>query len=444
MAISNKREPILFFAGDVAVLLVSLWGSLFLRNLELPTLETWINHLFPFSIIFAVSFLVFIISGLYENHTSRLRLGLPTTIIYAQLSNAAIAITFFYFIPFFGITPKVILFIFLIVSTVLLFIWRIYGINLFAIGRKDLVILIGDKDEMEEVAAEILSNNKYGLEVYSLIDINETTEDRITDIFSQVAKEGVGMIIADTNHPKVSSVISRYYDFILSQVTFFDLHDIYETMLDRVPVQSVNYSWLIKVNTTSLDAYSLLKRLTDLIISIPLFIVSLPFLILATVAILIEDGGKIFIVQERVGKKGRPIHLYKLRSMTYSDSGQWLTESDNKVTRVGYILRKTRIDELPQLINVIKGDISLIGPRPDIVGLGEKLVSQIPYYMTRYLVVPGLSGWAQIKQHKPPQSTEETILRLSYDLYYIKNRSFILDIQIALRTIKTLLSRTGM
>jgi len=122
----------------------------------------------------------------------------------------------------------------------------------------------------------------------------------------------------------------------------------------------------------------------------------------------------------------------------------WLSENTLKVTRVGYFLRKSRIDELPQLINVIRGDISLIGPRPDIVGLGERLVNEIPYYMTRYAVLPGLSGWAQIEQRKPPQSLSETELRFSYDLFYVKNRSLLLDIRIALRTIKTLLSRTGM
>lgn len=131
--------------------------------------------------------------------------------------------------------------------------------------------------------------------------------------------------------------------------------------------------------------------------------------------------------------------------MAYSDSGKWVKDQDNpnKVTRIGMILRKSRIDELPQLLSILKGDISLIGPRPDIIDLGEKLNSEIPFYMIRYAIKPGLSGWAQTMQDSPPQTLEETRMRLQYDLFYIKNRSFILDLIIILRTIRTLISRTG-
>jgi len=132
--------------------------------------------------------------------------------------------------------------------------------------------------------------------------------------------------------------------------------------------------------------------------------------------------------------------------MNRTDGGRWVAEADNdnKVTRVGYFLRKSRIDELPQVWSVLKGDLSLIGPRWDIKGLKDTLEKQIPYYGIRTIVKPGLSGWAQVNQEKPPQSLEETKARLSYDLYYIKNRSLGLDIQIALKTIKTLLSLVGM
>ena len=131
--------------------------------------------------------------------------------------------------------------------------------------------------------------------------------------------------------------------------------------------------------------------------------------------------------------------------MTYSDNGKWIKEEDNpnKITKIGYLLRKSRIDELPQLLSILKGEISLIGPRPDIIDLGEKLTNEIPFYLIRYAIKPGLSGWAQIMQDKPPQTIEETRVRLQYDLYYIKNRSLILDLIIILRTVRTLLSRTG-
>jgi lipopolysaccharide/colanic/teichoic acid biosynthesis glycosyltransferase len=166
-----------------------------------------------------------------------------------------------------------------------------------------------------------------------------------------------------------------------------------------------------------------------------------PFVFLA---IKLEDGGPVLISQGRVGRNNKTITLYKFRSMKDSDGGKWLTENDKRHTTVGKFLRRSRIDEFPQLWNVLRGDISLIGPRPDILNLGLELAKEIPYYNIRNIIKPGLSGWAQIHQDKPPQSVAETKLRLAYDLYYIKNRSFLLDLKIAARTLKTLLVRAGM
>jgi len=181
----------------------------------------------------------------------------------------------------------------------------------------------------------------------------------------------------------------------------------------------------------------------DLLIALLLFAVTLvvyPFVILA---IWFESKTSPFIVQERVGMDNKIIKLYKFRSMTSNDKGKWITDDDNRVTKVGKIIRSSRVDELPQLINVLKGDISLIGPRPDIKGLFDNLENELPYYTIRNVVKPGLSGWAQTHQEIPPHSLEETKIRLSYDLFYIKNRSFVLDVKIALQTLKTLISRTG-
>lgn len=129
--------------------------------------------------------------------------------------------------------------------------------------------------------------------------------------------------------------------------------------------------------------------------------------------------------------------------MTTSDRGVWVKENDSRITRVGAFLRKSRIDELPQLYSVVAGDMSLVGPRPDIYDLGMKLSKEIPYYTVRNIIKPGLSGWAQTRQKAPPQSLEETKIRLAYDFYYIKHRSLLIDLKIALQTISTLLSRAG-
>jgi len=152
----------------------------------------------------------------------------------------------------------------------------------------------------------------------------------------------------------------------------------------------------------------------------------------------------------RMGECGRPITAYKFRSMTknLAASGEWATETDNRITHVGHFLRMSSLDEFPQWLNVLRGEISLIGPRSDIQGLGVRLAEAIPYYNARYMVKPGITGWAQINQQYEqgsisPQSIEETKTRLAYDFYYLKNRSLGLDIVIAFKTLKRMLFRVS-
>jgi lipopolysaccharide/colanic/teichoic acid biosynthesis glycosyltransferase len=176
----------------------------------------------------------------------------------------------------------------------------------------------------------------------------------------------------------------------------------------------------------------------DVSISLVLGVISLAVYPFVYLAIKLDDGGTVFFKQDRIGRGGRVIKIIKFRTMSEGVHPQ--------VTRVGDMLRKIRIDELPQLWNILRGDISLVGPRPELPDLVKLYEKEIPYYSVRHLLKPGLSGWAQIHQEKPPKfdvGYDETKTKLSYDLYYIKNRSFMLDLKIALQTIKTILSRSG-
>jgi len=201
--------------------------------------------------------------------------------------------------------------------------------------------------------------------------------------------------------------------------------------------------WVVFFIIAALIAYSIFKRVIDIIASIFIGIFLIIIFPFVAFSIKIEDTGKVFVVQERVGQGGKLFKLRKFRSMKVDDEGKWVQEDDTRHTKVGKFIRKTRIDELPQVWNLFIGDISLIGPRPDIKKLWYDLSAEIPYYQIRNIVKPGLSGWAQITQNLPPQNMEDTKIRLSYDLYYIKHRSILLDLKIALRTIKTLISRSG-
>lgn len=220
----------------------------------------------------------------------------------------------------------------------------------------------------------------------------------------------------------------------------------YEEIFYRIPVSSLRHGWFLE-NTShnSKKTFDVFKRLMDVMVAFPLLILSIPFYILVYVLIKLDDGGPIFVTQERVGLKGKSIYIAKFRSMSKNETNL-LSGSQNKITKIGKFLRKTRIDELPQLWSVIKGDQSLIGPRPELRSGVSFYEEKIPFYNVRHLIKPGLSGWAQIYHENHPHhgvDVVETTNKLSYDIYYIKNRSFVLDVIIALKTLKTLLGREG-
>lgn len=266
----------------------------------------------------------------------------------------------------------------------------------------------------------------------------------INEITKEIPTKGISVVIIDMNNQKIEATMPQLYNLMFAGVRFFDLSAVYEELFDRIPLSLIYYQWFLKnVSQKTYAGYDILKRVMDIFLSLVLGILSLLFYPFIALATLFESGKPVIIKQKRIGEQGRIVTLYKFRSMERNEDGVWIGETENKVTGVGNFLRKTRLDELPQIWNILRGDISFVGPRPDISGLGEKLLKEIPYYNIRYMVKPGLSGWAQIKQDIIPQSVAESKIRLSYDLYYIKNRSFMLDVLIALKTIKTLLSRSG-
>jgi len=440
MVISEKRGTFLLFLGDVALLYLSLWLSLCLRYWTFVSVQTLGLHFWPFTIIICVWLLVFFISGLYEKHTLIFKSRLPSTVFNAQIANSFIAVLFVYFVPYFGIAPKTNLFIYLVVSFVLILLWRIYGDKFLHPIVKQKGIIIGSGEEMKELLEEVNNNPHYGLKFISSVDLNKIAGvDFQEEVLSRVYSEEVQIIAIDLKNEKVNPILPHLYNLIFSRVKFIDMYKIYEDIFDRIPLSLVQYNWFLEnISTESRLAYDTLRRVTDIIISFFVGIISLPFWFLAALAIKVDDNGPIFFVQERIGKNNKIIKVLKFRSMK--------NDGSNKITRVGKWLRSSRIDELPQLWNVLKGEMSLIGPRPEIPSLVKNYESEISYYNVRHLIKPGLSGWAQLYHSDPPKinaDADKTRSKLSYDLYYIKNRSLMLDLKIALKTIKTLFSRSG-
>ena len=214
-----------------------------------------------------------------------------------------------------------------------------------------------------------------------------------------------------------------------------------EELAQEIPLAHINDEWLMTVAlNSSVMQIRKIKRATDIVVSLIGLAVGGPLILLFALLIKATSPGPAIYRQRRVGLGGKPYVLYKLRTMR-SDAeaagAVWAGRQDARVTRVGYFLRKWRIDEFPQLINVLKGEMSLVGPRPERPEFTEKLAAFIPFYDERHLVQPGLTGWAQIR-YPYAASFEAAARKLQFDLYYIKNMSFLLDISILLRTFKTI------
>lgn len=222
---------------------------------------------------------------------------------------------------------------------------------------------------------------------------------------------------------------------------------VYEDVLGQVPVEHLGPSWFFNASNSHFPTlYRAVKRMMDLavgVIGMLILALLLPFIALA---IYLDSPGPIFYRQQRCGLFGRPFYLYKFRSMIpdAEQAGQatWAQKNDSRITRFGKFMRLTRIDELPQFINIFRGDMSVVGPRPERPTFVDQLEQQIPFYRARLCVKPGLTGWAQVR-YRYGSTVEDALVKLKYDLYYIKNRSFILDMIIILRTVGVVLTMRG-
>lgn len=438
-----KRKFLTLFLGDLLFFYIALWLTLFLRHFEIPEAGLFESHILPFSILFIFWAIVFFASGLYDHHTLIFKKKLPSRILKVQFFNIFVAGIFFFLIPYFGISPKTNLVIYLVISFVLLYSWRLVFAKIPGRETDRHALLIGGEKEIFELKDEV-NGNHYGFKFTHHLDKKMAVGELSLEVERIIEQGNYSEIVIDFNDRELSSVLSVLNRMAFKGIRVFDANLLYEELFGRIPLSCLREDWVFeKVSIVSKPIYDFLKRIFDFCVAFVLFLISLLFYLPVVIFIKLEDKGPIFIVQERAGQNGRVIRLRKFRSMTSSEDGVWLGESGNKVTKIGKIIRKFRIDELPQLLNVLNGDISLIGPRPDILGLEKRLKTEIPFYHVRYMIKPGLSGWAQVKQDVVPQSIEETKDRLSYDLYYIKNRSVSLDVSITLRTIKTVISRAG-
>ncbi len=439
-----RPRTLALFLGDILFFCLALYISLYARAFEPVSRDVFLSHLYPFSLLFVAWVLVYFIAGLYESRSIILaRRALSATLLVAQSVNMAIAALFFFFVPIFGIAPKTLLVIYLIVSFLLVLYWRAILFPLLGLQKPEAAVLVGSGKETDALAHAMNIAHRAPVRITRVIQAE--TPELSGAIRGALEATHARVIVADFTDPKVSGAFPQVYNLISRGVRFVDALPVYEEVFGRIPLSVLDERWMARnITLYSQTYYDVFKRLLDIVVALPALVLSLVFYPFVMLAIKLEDGGETIITMPRVGKSGRIFNFYKFRSMSGNDRGAYGEAGTTtlKVTRVGKVIRATRLDELPQLWNLLRGDLSLIGPRPEVPSLVAVYEAEIPYYGVRHLIKPGISGWAQLYHHGDPHhraAVEDTRDKLSYDLYYLKHRSLLLDVIIAIKTVRRLL-----
>jgi len=429
----NRTSLIVF--GDFVSFLISFILLIFVRFSTGNYLQAISSHTIPFIILYLFWVLIFYIFGLYDLVTIKPTIPYLKRWAFALLSSFIIGLLLFYFIPIFGIAPKINLFIQVALFGFFSFFFRRTIYTLFAKAITQPVILIGSSDYLYELKNTIIKTPQIGLRVINHIE----NANNINIDFKNIKNT---LIILDKNIILPEKNLLTQYK---QGIEIMDTAKAYEKYLYKIPVAYIDASFIVEnINIKRDISYVCITYVTDKIFAIFTLILSSPILLIAIIARLIEDGKPIFIKQTRVGLNGKIFNLYKMRSMVVlapdgsaeNNGAKWETgTNDPRITPVGKIIRKLHIDEIPQMLNILKGDISLVGPRSERPEFVLQLEKAIPHYDIRHIIKPGFTGWAQIK-YRYARSIEESKEKFEYDLYYIKNRNIFIDFGIILRTIQ--------
>ncbi len=313
--------------------------------------------------------------------------------------------------------------------------------------NKEKVIILGVNDIARNIAQELANGSNHGFEVQGLIAENFISTDEVLDCSVLGGIQELARIVQDSKPSMVVVALSErrgmfpykeILDCKLQGIRVEDWPTFYEKLTGKIIIQNLRPSWLIFADGfTRNNLTRTLKRITDMLLAAVGLCIALPMLALIAVLTKLDSYGPVFFRQERVGENGRIFTLYKFRTMVQDAEKEtgpvWAQDTDPRTTRLGKILRRTGLDELPQMFNVLIGDMSFVGPRPERPHFVAELQEKIPYYSQRLVVKPGITGWAQVR-YGYGATVEDAIEKLQFDLYYIKNMSFFLDMLILLST----------
>lgn len=424
-------RKIILFLGDLFLLYLCLIIALifgFGQNFS-PNVLT--QHIGPFTLLYVFWIAIFLIFDFYELDALKSNLSSFVKITSGLLLCFVLSIAFFYFLPL-EISPKTNFLIYAIILWSGFLLWRRFAFFLFSALQTSRLIIIGLNEESQILANAIKKNSHLG---YRLIKI--IPAEYGINLIQEIKKYNVQTLVVAKN-PALSPELNKaLYECLSLKINILDLARAYEIIFQKIPIDYADYLWFLEnLKEGKKSLYDKTKRIIDLLLACLILFITLPFWVIIPLLIKLDSFGTIIYKQKRIGKEGEIFWLYKFRSMDKDAEKQgalWADENDQRITKIGKLLRKTHLDEIPQLINVIKGDLSLTGPRPERPEFIKELEKQIPHYRLRLLVKPGFTGWAQIK-FGYARSIVDSHEKLQYDLYYIKNRSLTLDLQILLKT----------
>jgi len=454
MTISRKKRQLFIACIDIILIVAAVYLSLWIRDSRMPSNVRFSRHLSYFIPIIIVWIVCLYTSGFYSLEIPQTGYRMLSKLSIITVICTLLGFAFFYLNLKARVVPKTILVIHSCVAAAMIALWR-WGYSRTTLKHfaNTNIAFVG----VNETVIELLKNmNNFSYMSYRVVflytdkscDYELDGIPIINDLMSfinEIKKNKTQMIVVANRENMPKTTQNVLFELLRSHVYFISLPDFYEIYMRRIPLDAVNEQWfLTSIHLQSKKMYRLFKQTIDVVMAVVFLVITLPFWPFIILLIKIESPGSAFFRQERTGYLGQVFTIIKFRTMKMAGNAQEPAGRDDlRVTKIGKLLRRTRIDEIPQFLNVIKMEMSFIGPRPERPELIQKLEQEVPFYRQRLLVKPGLSGWDQVSGEYHSPSRDDTYKKLQYDLYYIKNMSFFLDISIFFKTLVTIVKRSG-
>ncbi len=433
-----REKKTLLLLGDVVLMYAALAAMIWFR-FDGWNQSQFLEHLLPFSFLYVLWVLALYVLGLYElsvlPSTQKFQARLMGVLVVLFSLGAA----YFYLVSTPSITPKTNLLVHVALFGGLAIVWRHLFFRSLSKRRPWKFGIFGDPERARDLHGHISAHRHLGYESVTFKQLDETLAEKID-------RYGLNVVVLPSMQEAESDTLTFLYESLPRGIVCMDYAQAYERFSRKIPVAFVDQRWFISHVADQQDGlYQQIKRMGDVLMAALIFLCTLPLWAFIALAIFLEDRGSIFYSQVRVGHRGVPFSIYKFRSMRQDaerHGAQWAQKNDQRVTRVGRFLRASHLDELPQLLNVMRGDISLVGPRPERPEFVSQLEGEISHYHVRHLIKPGFTGWAQIN-FRYARSVMDSREKFEYDLYYIKNHSLALDVLILMKTIRLVLPKTS-